>query len=352
MVELLVVIAIIGILIGMLLPAVQQVREAARRTECLNNVRQIGLAAHNYASAFQELPQQNGGPDIPGNNIVGESQALFAEYALTSALSQLYSFMEQNNIANAMDPLAFQAGVISGTYPGAWNAAPWINGSATQPGIERAMFDLSLGGFQCPSDDGFPTNTCLFNQKVTSSGGMITWAWVPNANFYSITNYVPNAGVGINRRPTEAFMNAGLNTPPGCGFPWVGFHGPIRDIKSDKIEAIVDGSSNVMMFGEYLGNIRTDSPPTFRNIRASFVGSNHAMGYPQRFGAWQPGGSAEGRPLFGTSAWSSFVQFSGPHPGVVNFVRCDGSAASINRQVTPCEFVKACGTKDGRTAEF
>lgn len=94
LVELLVVIAIIGILIGMLLPAVQMVREAARRTSCLNNVRQIVLSAHNYESAFQQLPPSfeiDPGTVLSGNN------------GSWSIHGRLLPFCEQANAYNQVD---------------------------------------------------------------------------------------------------------------------------------------------------------------------------------------------------------------------------------------------------------
>lgn len=102
LVELLVVIAIIGILIGMLLPAVQMVREAARRVECLNNLRQLSLALHNYESAHQSFPPSRMAPDdqmIPSHltNHVGGASA-FQSWSI-----QILPFIEQTNLSDDYD---------------------------------------------------------------------------------------------------------------------------------------------------------------------------------------------------------------------------------------------------------
>jgi len=118
LVELLVVIAIIGILIGMLLPAVQMVREAARRTSCSNNIRQLGLAVHNYESAFGELP--------PG--VVDNDDDL--RDALHSGFVYLLPYIEQQNLYDLYD-LDFD-----------WK---------TTPNLELTEVEIDV--FLCPSND-------------------------------------------------------------------------------------------------------------------------------------------------------------------------------------------------------
>ena len=98
LVELLVVIAIIGILIGMLLPAVQQVREAARRISCANNLRQMGLATHNYESAFREFPESFRQPPSPSSSTGRgwSAQVLILPFVEQGNLNEVIDFEEED----------------------------------------------------------------------------------------------------------------------------------------------------------------------------------------------------------------------------------------------------------------
>ncbi|HWG47960.1 MAG TPA: DUF1559 domain-containing protein [Gemmataceae bacterium] len=216
LIELLVVIAIIAVLIGLLLPAVQKVREAAARAQCTNNLKQLGLAMHNYEGTIGHLPPA----------FTGQGSAAYAGYPpyffSWSALAVLNPYLEQTNIYNSMD-------LTQPMYvPPNYTISP-ANQFAVQQIIKL---------FLCPSDKMQPVSAA-YGEPVLGP-----------------TNYAVCIGSGTT------------NGGPPYGSPW-NSDGMFRAKTGRQITDITDGTSSTAMMSESVlgdGQESTTSIPTDRNL--------------------------------------------------------------------------------------
>jgi len=282
LIELLVVIAIIAILIGLLVPAVQKVREAAARSQCQNNLKQITLASHNYHETYKKLP-----PGMVTGSYLG-------------TLAFLLPYVEQTPLYNQL----VAAGVnfkVGPPISGAW----W--GSGTVQALARNQPPI----FLCPSDNA-----------ETRTG---EWAYVyAGTNTYTLTGgYFTSAPFG---RTNYASNAGGIGSVPGDTF-WGPLCGPFYQDSQTTMVAVRDGTSNTIFFGEYVGDntygtgINATAVPG--GISATWMGAHNVAT------AWNLLAPAQTAADANAGKGFQWFTFSGKHTGLVQFGYGDGSVRGL-----------------------
>ena len=326
LVELLVVIAIIGILIGMLLPAVQQVREAARRTQCLNNLRQAGLAVHNFQSSFLEFPTSgvegvdgNAGRYWQGYIQNGSSISLNLDREPASWAVQILAQIEQSNLKELRDR----------------------NGSRTADATSGVIFEEQpVPSFICPSrGERFFQFTTGELQAATDYAN----AWGMSGN---VNNQV--AGRQDANRPIYPGIIVDAGSVVGRGRNAV-----LTKSASIDFGSISDGSSNTFILCE-------------KSIDANDYGTLSQ----QTFAPWQALGHVGGLVEAGRFTNSRLIErnglipdnqqraenpdrltvergFGSPHPGTCSSVFGDGSTHSLSIDINPAIFHDLANRADG-----
>jgi prepilin-type N-terminal cleavage/methylation domain-containing protein len=309
LIELLVVIAIIAILIGLLLPAVQKVRDAAARLESQNNLKQIGLACHNCNDVYKSLPIQWTPWWGPG----GKFQDTWP--ADTSTHIILLPFIEQDNLKKQEHQYGPWAEVT--TWPP--NTLP--------PGLTPVCADI-VKTYQAPNDGVSGTLDYPTSPQGYGDGKNPWYSWM-KVHTFALTNYALNTQVFGNPRNK-------------LGDVWDGWNLAHSTQHQLAIQQISDGSSNTILFAE-----KRASCPLSWMVGGKTIVSYVSFPYEYPNAPLFHGGN--GPPQFGTT--NSNCDPNRVHAlstAVCNVVMGDGSVRSVGSGVSALTWQLACDPQDGQ----
>ncbi|MCC6508987.1 MAG: DUF1559 domain-containing protein [Pirellulaceae bacterium] len=341
LVELLVVIAIIGILVGLLLPAVQSAREAARRMQCSNNLKQLALANHNFHDVYKKLPfgmlrADGTGWGHPEWGTTGQAR----RYAL---LHQLMPYVEQTAFYNAWDQLVYNNNTISNRLFGGDGVTSLpTNGTA-------AVGQLLSNVLRCPSNVG-----SLYNESHSPTGNGV----YARGDYYACAGQRGYPGFQATRASLWNPFGPGNDHPRPAGGRGTAATGRANGMFSRNIQFgfrdAMDGTSNTILMGE-----RSFSDPVFDRCGPETGTTTTKMG---NWG-WIWFG-AEGNAFLGTGVPINFrirscAEFLDPlryddrinafgslHVGGAQFALTDGSVRFISESIDLLTF-NALGSRAG-----
>jgi prepilin-type N-terminal cleavage/methylation domain-containing protein len=339
LVELLVVIAIIGILVALLLPAIQAAREAARRTQCMNSLKQLGLAAHNYLTAKKDV--------LPGGMFQEHKNG---QYQGDTFIVYLLPYLEEQAIFDRWD---FVDRANNSCAPG---------GSPCNPNSPAGTVIPTL---LCPSDNP-ATRVKVFNQPSNAAG-------MPFRGFFAVTSYAGNHGTK-NYYP-EVSPTGPKSRDDGMFYVWappgstagICYDRPApkpcaRHEKGVALRTVTDGTSKTLLFGEkYNEDPIFDAMPS--GVRhdllihefslwgwtGGFRGTAHVTrssgDYLQVINRQTPE-SCRGAGDY-TCQDERLMTWGSGHPGGANFVLADSSSRFITDSISPALLV-ALSTRNGQ----
>jgi prepilin-type N-terminal cleavage/methylation domain-containing protein len=338
LVELLVVIAIIGILVALLLPAVQAAREAARRMSCGNNLKQLALGCHNYHDTFKTFPMNYArGATSHYADPVGPT------HRSTSWMVQVLPFIEQQSLYNMMD---FNWDIRLDPRNGPTPASP---NNPSNLYLARTV----VPGFLCPSD-GLHNKGRLASRANRSNPGNpelainnykgvcgANWAEAPYA-----TVTPPAGSTAINFNATIwGNQNNGLDR--GNGIFWRGGEANLGREGTTPMQAISDGTSNTFMLGEAVPRWCTHSHWTY------FNGTTATCAIPLNAPAFcQTTGNRINDLNACWGSWQQNYSFMSLHPGGGQFSLADGSTRFVSQTIDLIMYRSLATKQNGETASI